>query len=153
MCRAFFSLFLLINAGLFANNLSSCPGQPRQKHKTKQKQHMPSFQLSANPIYIVSGLLEVDCLDCTLSLQSFSVFFLQPGQQSLLLLLCVFFFKTPEISFRFLTASKAQELYRRAPSVSSELSKTKKEIMNLSKTFHYFQNISHHLSLNYISNK
>ena len=35
-----------------------------------------------------------------------------------------FFFKTPEISFRFLTASKAQELYRRAPSVSSELSKT-----------------------------
>ena len=36
----------------------------------------------------------------------------------------VFFFKTPEISFRFLTASKVQELYRRAPSVSSELSKT-----------------------------
>ena len=35
-----------------------------------------------------------------------------------------FFFKTPEISFRFLTASKAQELYRRAPSVSSELCKT-----------------------------
>ena len=46
------------------------------------------------------------------------------GQISLPLLLSRIFFKTSEISFRFLTAPKVRELQRRAPPVSIELSKT-----------------------------
>ena len=46
------------------------------------------------------------------------------GQISLPLLLSRIFLKTPEISFRFLTANKVRELQRRAPPVSIELSKT-----------------------------
>ena len=76
MCRvlqAFFSLVLLINAGLFANNLSSCPGQPRQKHKSKQKQHMPSLQLSSNPIFPVFLCLLPSALSRVLITQAPSV--------------------------------------------------------------------------------
>ena len=47
-----------------------------------------------------------------------------PGQISLPLLLSRIFLKTPEISFRFLTANNVRELQRRAPPVSIELSKT-----------------------------
>ena len=42
----------------------------------------------------------------------------------LLLLLSRLFFKTQEISFRFLTAKKVRELQRMVPPVSAELSKT-----------------------------
>ena len=42
----------------------------------------------------------------------------------LLLLLSRLFFKTQEISFRFLTANKVRELQRMVPPVSAELSKT-----------------------------